>query len=67
MTNEPEIIINGVQLHSAQAMMLRVALSGPHIDWYCGDDEHGLTMTKLYKQRAREVLAIMFKVKENEL
>lgn len=59
--NEPEITINGVRLNDAQSMMLRVAISGPAIDWYCGDDEHGLTMTRLYKQRAREVIEIMLK------
>ena len=56
--NEPNIIINGIQLTTAQAMTVRVALSGCR--WDCGDDKHGIALRKAYEARTREVLAIMF-------
>lgn len=54
---EPEIIINGVTLTSAQAMTVRVALSAA--DWDCGNDDLGKQLSEGYKARAREVFAIM--------
>jgi hypothetical protein len=61
MFNEPDIIINGVQLTTAQAMTLRVAISGPLIDWDCGDDEHGKFMTAAYTRCAQEIFKLMTK------
>lgn len=57
MIVEPEITINGVQLTVAQAMTVRVAVSSFEPD--CGDDEHGVAMTRAYQERAREVFRIM--------
>jgi hypothetical protein len=54
---EPDIVINGVRLTSAQAMTIRVALSAA--DWDCGDDTMGKQLSDGYKARAREVFAIM--------
>lgn len=54
---EPEIIINGVKLTSAQAMTVRVALSAA--DWDCGTDDLGRQISEGYRARAREVFAIM--------
>lgn len=55
--NEPEITINGVQLTTAQAMAVRVAISSFDMD--CGDDEHGRAMSKAYADRLNEVFRIM--------
>ncbi len=55
--HEPEIVINGVTLTTAQAMTVRVALST--FDPDCGDDEHGAAMTKAYIEHARVVFRIM--------
>jgi hypothetical protein len=57
MMDEPEIIINGVHLTNAQAMAVRVAISSFDVD--CGDDEHGLAMSKAYAARLNEVFRIM--------
>jgi len=57
MSDEPEIIINGVRLTNAQAMAVRVAISSFDAD--CGDDEHGKAMSKAYTNRINEVLRIM--------
>lgn len=61
---EPEILINGVQLTSAQAMTVRVALSAA--DWDCGNDDLGKQLSEGYKARAREVFAIMRAGKSGE-
>jgi hypothetical protein len=54
---EPKITINGVELTEAQALTVRVAISG--WDWDCGEDEVGKAMSKAYRARAREILKIM--------
>jgi hypothetical protein len=54
---EPEIVINGVKLTSAQAMTVRVALSAA--DWDCGADELSQQLSAGYRARAREVFEIM--------
>lgn len=54
---EPRIVINGVPLTTAQAMLVRVALSG--FDPDCGDDEHGRLMTAAYRARLSEVLDLI--------
>ncbi|NTG73323.1 hypothetical protein G6M02_08275 [Agrobacterium rhizogenes] len=66
MSQEASIIINGVELSGGQAMTIRVAVSqfftemsdDPHS---LGDDEHGIAMTKAYKERCGEILAFMAK------
>ena len=57
MSDEPEIVINGVRLSSQQAMAVRVAVSA--FDPDCGDDEHGIIMTKAYTDRLTEVFRVM--------
>lgn len=57
METEPEIVINGTRLTSAQAMAVRVAVST--FDGDCGDDEHGRRMSKAYAERLGEVSHIM--------
>lgn len=54
---EPEITINGVQLTSAQAMAVRIAVSSFDAD--CGDDKHGKVMAAAYEARLNEVFRIM--------
>jgi hypothetical protein len=54
---EPTIIINGVQLTTAQAMTLRVAISGFNPD--CGNDEHWKFMTAAYRARQLEIFKLM--------
>jgi hypothetical protein len=54
---EPEIVINGVKLTSAQAMTVRVALSAA--DWDCGTDDLSKQLSENYRARAREVFEIM--------
>ena len=59
---EPQIIINGTPLTSAQAMMVRVAIETFSVDLIInglGDDEHGNAMVKLYLQRIEEVRPLM--------
>ncbi|RKD68950.1 hypothetical protein [Rhizobium sp. WW_1] len=64
MSDEASVTINGKQLSSAQAMTLRVAVMNffsemtgdPHV---LGDDEHGVTMTRLYKEHCAEIIALM--------
>jgi hypothetical protein len=61
--NEPEIIINGMRLSSAQAMAVRVAVTSYHGEMSdpvaLGDDDHGRAMTKAYRERLSEVLRQM--------
>lgn len=57
MSDEPEIIINGIRLTDAQAMAVRVAVSSFDVD--CGDDEHGRAMNKAYTARLNEVFRLM--------
>lgn len=57
MSKEPDITINGIRLTEAQAMLVRVAVSG--FDPDCGDDAHGEYMTKAYTKLRREVFLIM--------
>ena len=61
---EADITINGVALSYSQSMTLRVALTGFLMDLadpnHLGTDEHGQTMTKLYRQRASEIQDLIF-------
>lgn len=58
---EPEIIINGKVLTIGQAMTVRVALGSFAISLNegLGEDEHGRRMTAAYRERLRELFAIM--------
>ena len=55
--NEADVIINGVRLTEAQAMTLRVAISGflPA----CGDDDHGRFMSAAYRKAKLEIFNLM--------
>ena len=61
--NEPEITINGTNLTPGQAMAVRVAITSYHSKMAdpnaLFDDDHGHTMTKLYRQRLGEVLKLI--------
>jgi hypothetical protein len=61
---EATIIINGQLLDSGQAMAMRVALESFFMD-ICqgslGDDEHGIELSRLYKDRIREVRKMIFR------
>jgi hypothetical protein len=62
--DEPQIIINGQMLTEGQAMTVRVAVGYFHSslsELGLGDDEHGKTMTTHYRNRLREVSALMIK------
>jgi len=60
---EPEIVINGATLTSAQAMAVRVAITGFHAETShpqaLGNDEHGLKMCTAYHLRLEEVLRLI--------
>ena len=62
---EPNIIINGTQLTSAQAMTIRVALGSFRTDMMFGDglggDCHGRRMTDLYLERTSEIETLLIK------
>ena len=62
---EPKIVINGVKMSFAQSMTIRVALEGfasqmsePHV---LGEDEHGITMAKLYHQSVDSIRPALYK------
>lgn len=66
MMNEPEIIINGINVGPGCACTMRVAIEvfyGVLIEDGCGDDEHGITMTRLYKDRINDVRRAMGVIK----
>ena len=58
---EPDIIINGTPLTTAQALTVRVAVQTFAMDLLhgLGDDDHGKRMEKAYADRIREVNALM--------
>ncbi|SCB30145.1 hypothetical protein [Rhizobium lusitanum] len=67
MRSEAKVFINDVELSNAQAMALRVAVTQLFADmsadpYSLGEDEHGVAMTKDYKDRCGEILAVMIKV-----
>jgi hypothetical protein len=70
MSDEPDIIINGVRLNTAQAMTVRVALTSFGLEMNepdaLGDDEHGRAMSKLYRERAAEVVRLMLAARKTE-
>ena len=60
---EPDITIEGVRLSFGQAMALRVAATNFMSEMgepdALGDDEHGRSMAKGYRERLSEVLTLM--------
>lgn len=60
---EPLITVNGIELSVSQCMAVRVAIAdfALHLNDpnYLGKDEHGWTVTRLYKARLAEVALIM--------
>lgn len=63
--NEPEITINGIQLNSAEAITIRVAvssfLSNLKDENALGDDEHGKRMRKEYLKNLGIICLLMEK------
>ena len=62
---EPAITINGIELTTAQAMTLRVAIGSFAMSLRAeglGDDEHGVRMAKAYLARASEIEALMARI-----
>jgi hypothetical protein len=62
MSEEPEIIINGINIGPGCAMTIRVsieALSSDLIENGLGNDEHGKKMKKLYLDRINDIRKIM--------
>ena len=61
--SEPIITINSVRLTYAQEVAVRVAITSFHAEMAepdaLGDDEHGRAMTKTYRDRLSEVLAVI--------
>lgn len=60
---EATIVINGHQLNDAQSMTIRVALNNFAMELNSnglGDDEHGRRMTRLYKERIKEINSFLF-------
>lgn len=67
MSAEATVTINGVTLSNGQAMAVRVAISQFFSEMSadpmaCGEDDHGIAMTRLYKENCGAVLALMAKV-----
>ena len=63
---EAHIIINGTELTFAQSMTMRVAIAHFLTDLAVeglGDDEHGITMTALYRESGGQVQRLMMKGK----
>ncbi len=59
---EAKVTINGKELTQGQVMTLRVACNSFSSDLAensLGDDDHGKTMTKLYKERLKELLIML--------
>ncbi len=71
MSTEPHITINGEALNVAQAMAVRVAIesfaSSLQEENSLGDDEHGRTMVKGYRQRIDEIRTYMYKEPEGDI
>jgi len=63
--SEPVITINGVQLNTAQAMTVRVAITNFTLELRApdalGDDETGVAIRNGYRARLSEVLDLIFK------
>lgn len=60
--NEPEIIINGINVGTGCAMTIRVAIevfADDLINNGCGDDEMGIKMTNAYRKRIDEIRKAM--------
>lgn len=61
--NEPEIMVNGVKLSSAQSMAVRVAATSfadnMGVEDALGSDDVGRALAKGYRDRLSEVIAIM--------
>lgn len=61
--HEPHIVVNGIELSTAQAMAVRVALSSFAAEMGApdalGGDLHGRTMARAYRERLLEVFRIM--------
>ena len=60
---EPEIVINGVQLTISQAMTVRVAIetfSMGLVEDGLGDDNHGKKMVELYGAQISELRKIIY-------
>jgi hypothetical protein len=56
--DEPKIIVNGTLLTTGQAMTVRVAIQSFASDLVengLGEDEHGISMTKNYLDRIKEI------------
>jgi hypothetical protein len=62
-SKQPDIVINGRQLSTGQAMTLRVALQSFLSDiaepGSLGDDDHGRKMRELYRAHGSEINRIM--------
>jgi hypothetical protein len=66
MSEEPEIIINGINVGPGCALTIRVAIetfAGVLIENGLGDDEHGKIMKKNYLERINDIRKAM-RVKE---
>ena len=60
--NEPEIIINGINVGPGCAMTIRVALETFCADLIqngLGDDEHGKRMKQVYLDRINDIREVM--------
>lgn len=60
---EPTITINGEQLSDGMAMTIRVAVESFDMDLLegLGDDDHGRTMTQLYRDNINRIRALIHK------
>ena len=65
MMREADIIINGMELTTAQAFTLRVAMMSFHNemaeDGALGDDEGGKALASAYHARAGEIVALILR------
>lgn len=63
--SEPDIVINGTRLTSAQAMTIRVALESFAMDMSrshaLGTDKHGIYMREAYLQRVAEIRKALYR------
>lgn len=63
MHSEPLITINGIQLTTAQAMTVRVAIEAnlsSILEYGLGDDDASKDIADLYIKRSREIQGIMY-------
>jgi hypothetical protein len=62
---EPEIIINGVTMSFSQSMTIRVALESFASEMWqpgaLGDDDHGVTMARLYGKSVDSIRPALYK------